>query len=105
MPRPYPPEFRQRALDLVRSGCPVAEVAALLGIAESCLYRWKRQDLIDSGLKPGTAELIEKLASMARPARHSPARYRPTATAGRSPGHALATTTSQALWASRSPRP
>jgi transposase-like protein len=56
MPRPYPPEFRQRALDLVRSGRPVAEVAALLGIAQSCLYRWKRQDLIDRGLRPGTGQ-------------------------------------------------
>ena len=56
MPRPYPPEFRQRALDLVRSGRPVPEVADLLGIAESCLYRWKRQDLIDRGLKSGTSQ-------------------------------------------------
>jgi putative transposase len=54
MPRPYPPEFRQRALDLVRSGRPVPEVAKLLGIAESCLYRWKRQDLIDRRLKPAS---------------------------------------------------
>ena len=55
MPRPYPPEFRQRALDLVRSGRSVPEVAELPGIVESCLYRWKRQDLIDRGLKPGTS--------------------------------------------------
>src|SRR6201996_4690748 len=55
MPRPYPPEFRQRALDLVRSGRPVPEVAKLLGIAGSCLYRWKKQDLIDRGLEPGTS--------------------------------------------------
>ena len=55
MPRPYPPEFRQRALDLVRSGRSVPEVAKLPGIVESCLYRWKRQDLIDRGLKPGTS--------------------------------------------------
>ena len=33
MPRPYSPEFRQRALDLVRSDRPVPEVAELLGIA------------------------------------------------------------------------
>ncbi len=63
MPRPYPPEFRQRALALVRSGRPVPEVAKLLGIAESCRYRWKRQDLINRGLKPATgrgesAELV-----------------------------------------------
>lgn len=65
MPRPYPPEFRQRALDLVRSGRTVAEVAELLGIAESCLYRWKRQDLIDRGLKPATgrAESAELAAA------------------------------------------
>jgi transposase-like protein len=44
MSRPYAPEFRQRALDLVRSGRAVPEVAKLLGIAESCLYRWKKQD-------------------------------------------------------------
>jgi transposase-like protein len=64
MPRPYPPEFRQRALDLVRSGRPVPEVAKLLGIAESCLYRWKKQDLIDRGL-PGTsrAESAELVAA------------------------------------------
>ena len=30
MPRPYPPEFRQRALDLVRSGRSVPEVGELL---------------------------------------------------------------------------
>jgi hypothetical protein len=39
MPRPYPPEFRQRALDLVRSGRSVPEVAGLLGIAQSDLLR------------------------------------------------------------------
>src|SRR5579862_4978644 len=57
MPRPYPPEFRQRALDLIRLGRPVAEVAKLLGIAESCLYRWKRQDLVGRGLKPAAGGL------------------------------------------------
>jgi putative transposase len=30
-------------------------VAASLGIAESCLHRWRQRDLIDRGLKPGTA--------------------------------------------------
>jgi len=65
MPRPYPPEFRQRALDLVRSGRSVPEVAGLLGIAESCLYRWKKQDLVDRGLESGTsrAESAELVAA------------------------------------------
>lgn len=54
MPKPYPPEFRRRALDLIASGRTVRDVAALLAIAESCLYGWKSRDLIDRGLKPGT---------------------------------------------------
>ena len=66
MPRPYPPEFRQRALDLVRSGRSVAEVARLLGIAESCLYRWKRQDLIDRGSSPEL--VVPSLLSSSQPA-------------------------------------
>jgi putative transposase len=68
MPRPYPPEFRQRALDLVRSGRSVAEVAQLPGIAQSCLYRWKNQDLAGRGLKLGTgqAESAELAAARQR---------------------------------------
>jgi transposase-like protein len=59
MPRPYPPEFRQRALDLVRSGRSVPEVAGLLGIAQPCPYRWKQQDLIDRRLEAATAAVAE----------------------------------------------
>lgn len=54
MPKPYPSEFRRRALDLGASGRTVRDVAAALGIAESCLYGWKSRDLIDRGLRPGT---------------------------------------------------
>jgi hypothetical protein len=39
---------------VVASGRTVREVAASLGIAESCLYGWKSRDLIDRGLRPGT---------------------------------------------------
>jgi transposase-like protein len=55
MPRPYPPEFRRRALDLVESGRTIRDVAASLGIAESCLHRRRHRDLVDRGLKPGTS--------------------------------------------------
>lgn len=54
MPKPYPAEFRRRALDLVESGRSAREVAAALGIAESCLYRWRSQDLIARGLRSAT---------------------------------------------------
>ena len=45
MPRPYPPQFRRRALELVESGRTVRDVAASLGIAESALHRWRQRDL------------------------------------------------------------
>jgi transposase-like protein len=54
MPRPYPPEFRRRAFDLAESGRTIRDVASSQGIAGPCLYRWRHQDLVDRGLKPGT---------------------------------------------------
>lgn len=48
MPRPYPKEFKQGAIALARTGeRPIAEVARELGIAESCLRRWLKQDQLD----------------------------------------------------------
>lgn len=43
MPKPYPVAFRRQALALLDEGRTVRDVAASLGIAESCLHRWKRQ--------------------------------------------------------------
>ena len=65
MPRPYPPEFRQRAVELAREGTvPVAQIARDLGIADSCLRNWVRQADIDTGRREGLtsaerAELVE----------------------------------------------
>jgi transposase len=48
MPRPYPKEFREGAVALARQGDrPVAEIAKELGIAESCLRNWLKQDQVD----------------------------------------------------------
>ena len=47
MPRPYPKEFREGAIDLVRGGRTVVEVAKELGIAESCLRNWLKRDQLD----------------------------------------------------------
>ena len=55
MPRTYDPEFRRRVVELVRAGRPVRVVAAELGLTEATVYRWKAQDLIDRGVKPGTS--------------------------------------------------
>ena len=62
MPRPHPPEFRRRAVDLVRlREKPVSQIAADLGISDSCLRGWVKQADIDDGVQDGatTAERAE----------------------------------------------
>jgi transposase len=45
MPPAHPPEFRQRAVELARTGdAPIAKIAKDLGISESCLRNWLRVD-------------------------------------------------------------
>jgi transposase len=68
VPAPHPPEFRQRAVDLARQGQrPVREVAQSLGISESCLRNWMRQDDIDTGDKPGlSSDERQELAELRR---------------------------------------
>ena len=65
MPRAHPPEFRQRAVELARlREKPTAQIAADLGISDSCLRGWVRQADIDDGRRDGTststqAEIVE----------------------------------------------
>ena len=65
MPRAHPPEFRQRAVELVRlREKPVAQIAKELRISESCLRRWMDRCDVDDGRKPGLttderAELVK----------------------------------------------
>lgn len=68
MPRPYPPEFRARAVALVREGRPIKQTAADLGIHEVTLHSWLRQDDIDNGRRPGrtTSEDAELRAARGR---------------------------------------
>jgi transposase len=67
MPMPYPKQFREGALQLVREGeRPVAQIAHDLGIAESCLRRWIKQAELDSGkredgLTTGEREELRRL--------------------------------------------
>ena len=54
MPRPHPPEFRKRAIELARlREKPIAQIAADLGISESCLRNWVHQADVDEGAKQG----------------------------------------------------
>ncbi len=54
MPRPHPPEFRQRAVELARlKAKPIAQIASDLEISESCLRRWMDIADVDQGRKEG----------------------------------------------------
>lgn len=53
MPRPYPPEFRARAIALGHEGRQIKQTAADLGVHEVTLHSWLRQDDIDYGRRPG----------------------------------------------------
>ncbi len=68
MPRPYPPEFRARAIALVRSGKQVKQTAYELGISAGCLHEWLKQDRIDRGeiLGKTTTESAELRAARKR---------------------------------------
>lgn len=66
MPAAHPPEFRRRAVELARlREKPVAQIAADLGISDSCLRNWMRQADLDEGRRddgltsPERAELVE----------------------------------------------
>ena len=65
MPRPHPPEFRQRAVELARlREKPISKIAEDLGISESCLRGWVAQADINDGRREGLtsderAELVK----------------------------------------------
>jgi transposase len=67
MPRPYPREFREGAVVLARRGeRPISEIAKELGIAESCLRNWLKQDRLnrrerDDGLTSKEREELKEL--------------------------------------------
>jgi len=65
VPRPHPPEFRRRAVELARERAkPVSEIARDLGISDSCLRNWMVKADIDDGRREAPnpderAELVE----------------------------------------------
>ena len=66
MPRKYRDEFRHRAVALVRAGQSVTKTASDLGITDTCLYGWVRQDRIDRGEIPGTTTVESRELRKAR---------------------------------------
>jgi transposase len=68
-PRPrrgFTREFKHDAVELVRSsGQPIAQIARELGIYDSTLGNWVRQDAIDRGEREGlTSEERERLRTL-----------------------------------------
>ena len=53
MPRPFPAEFRMRAVALVRAGKPITTAAVELGVSAAAIHNWVRQDQIDRGERHG----------------------------------------------------
>ncbi len=66
MPFAYSSEFREMVLDQIRGGRSVGGLARELEMAESALYRWKRQDRVDQGLAHGTSSSEGALLQAAR---------------------------------------
>ena len=57
MPRPHPPEFRRRAVELaLRGDKPKSQIAAELGISDSFLGNWVRRAEIDDGHRSGVEQ-------------------------------------------------
>src|SRR5579863_7625762 len=63
---PYPEEFRREAVQMVRSGRKVSEVAEALGVTEQSLRNWVKQDQIerrerDDGLRSEERDELRRL--------------------------------------------
>ena len=71
MPRPHPPEFRRRAVELARlREKPVAQIAKDLGISDSCLRGWMAKADVEEGRREGvTSREREELVELRREAR------------------------------------
>jgi transposase-like protein len=68
VPRPHPPEFHRRAVELARERAkPIAKIAEDLGISESCLRNWLRQANVDEGRREGlTTDERKELTQLRR---------------------------------------
>jgi transposase len=66
VPRSYAPEFRRRVVELVRSGRAVSVVAAEVGVSEATVYRWREQDRVDRGERPGLSSFERVELAQAR---------------------------------------
>ncbi|MDX6229430.1 MAG: transposase [Frankiales bacterium] len=68
-PSKYPAEFREQAVELVRSGRTIAEVARDLGVSDTALGYWMKADRAERGVPEANGQLAltsDERAEMAR---------------------------------------
>jgi len=65
---PYPPQFREEAVRLMRSSRkPLAQISRELDVSEQTLRNWRKQTEIDEGEREGlTTDEKEELARLRR---------------------------------------
>jgi len=52
---PYPEDFRREAVELVRQGRSIRDVAESLGVSQQTLRNWTRQVEVDAGVREGVS--------------------------------------------------
>jgi transposase len=57
---PYPEQFRRGAVQLVRDGRSIPDVAASLGVSQQSLRNWARQDEADRGEREDALSTAER---------------------------------------------
>jgi transposase len=65
---PYPPEFKEEAMRLMRSSAkPLAQISRELDVSEQTLRNWRKQQEIDEGAREGlTTDEKEELTRLRR---------------------------------------
>jgi transposase-like protein len=67
MPKRYGREFRRAICERLVVGERVFIISEETGVSPATLYLWKRQALVDAGLKPGTKSVeVDELAQAHR---------------------------------------